>query len=228
MYEPKLGRFQSRDPLPENGVELLHPMPDMRRFVRRTAPDDNSYWYVENNPVNSVDPSGAQGVSEPTCEIAIHCWTYLKQRHCGFTLYVNGIPIYIDGGPLANGCVGFTAGVPTGKPDYKEGDRTKHPWKDCWCLYSFALDPVNSNPATCEEYHWYCTNSNWMMNCASQACNITVTWMSKPPIGLDCWKCFKWEVPQIPHGGACPVCVDKRPWPCPGVPYTPPPWRPAT
>lgn len=33
MYEPKLGRFLSRDPLPENGTALLYPFPDMTQFA---------------------------------------------------------------------------------------------------------------------------------------------------------------------------------------------------
>ena len=49
MYEPKLGRFLSRDPLPQNGVELLYPFPDLTRYA-----------YVRNNPVNLTDQSGLQ------------------------------------------------------------------------------------------------------------------------------------------------------------------------
>jgi len=47
MYEPTLGRFLSRDPKPENGIELLYPFPDMTK-----------YGYAANNPINRTDPSG--------------------------------------------------------------------------------------------------------------------------------------------------------------------------
>ena len=44
MYEPKLARFTSRDPLVSDGTLLI----DLR----------NLYAYVDNNPVSDVDPSG--------------------------------------------------------------------------------------------------------------------------------------------------------------------------
>ncbi len=47
MYQPTLGRFTARDPMPENGV-LVGGIPQ------------SSYWYANNNPVNFVDPSGLQ------------------------------------------------------------------------------------------------------------------------------------------------------------------------
>jgi len=49
MYQPKLARFMSRDPLPANGVELLSPIPRMREHI---------YVYVKNNPINLYDSSG--------------------------------------------------------------------------------------------------------------------------------------------------------------------------
>ena len=39
MYQPTLGRFTARDPMPENGV-LVGGIPQ------------NSYWYADNNPTN--------------------------------------------------------------------------------------------------------------------------------------------------------------------------------
>jgi len=47
MYMPTLARFASRDPVNENGVDLLYPPPVL-----------DPYRYVQNNPVNYVDPSG--------------------------------------------------------------------------------------------------------------------------------------------------------------------------
>jgi len=77
MYQQELGRFMSRDPLSEDGVEILYPVPDMRGY----QPQDNRehpYAYVRNNPTNAVDPSGLvdwnsaeitsqQGVTRPGC-----------------------------------------------------------------------------------------------------------------------------------------------------------------
>ena len=45
MYQPTLGRFTARDPIPENGV-LVGGIPQ------------SSYWYADNNPINYFDPSG--------------------------------------------------------------------------------------------------------------------------------------------------------------------------
>ena len=39
MYQPELGRFTARDPMPENGV-----------LVGGIA--QNSYWYADNDPVS--------------------------------------------------------------------------------------------------------------------------------------------------------------------------------
>jgi len=57
MYEPKLARFKSRDPLPAGGVDVLHPVPDMRGYLPTNDPG-HPYVYVRNDPTNLVDPSG--------------------------------------------------------------------------------------------------------------------------------------------------------------------------
>lgn len=44
MYVPSTGRFLTRDPLPQHGVDVLY---------------DHAYVYARNNPVKEVDPSGA-------------------------------------------------------------------------------------------------------------------------------------------------------------------------
>lgn len=55
MYHPSLGRFQSRDPLGANGVDVLH---DNNWFGHRLALMRNHYGYANNNPSNFIDPSG--------------------------------------------------------------------------------------------------------------------------------------------------------------------------
>jgi len=57
MYQQELGRFMSRDPLLEGGVELLHPVPDMRQSTAEGT-YEHPYAYVRNNPMNAVDPTG--------------------------------------------------------------------------------------------------------------------------------------------------------------------------
>jgi hypothetical protein len=66
MYQQTLGRFQSRDPLAENGFDV---MTDTGFYGERLASmranpwyysgnGENRYVYVINNPVNLTDPSG--------------------------------------------------------------------------------------------------------------------------------------------------------------------------
>ncbi|MBC8352248.1 MAG: hypothetical protein H8E66_09680 [Planctomycetes bacterium] len=53
MYQPKLGRFMSRDPLPANGVVPLSPVPEMRRYVGQYS-NGNTYAYALNDPINGA------------------------------------------------------------------------------------------------------------------------------------------------------------------------------
>jgi hypothetical protein len=52
MYQPTLGRFLSRDPLPESGPQILYPLAHVG------LPFSTPYTYVENNPVTRFDPTG--------------------------------------------------------------------------------------------------------------------------------------------------------------------------
>ena len=74
MYQPTLGRFLSRDPLSQNGVEVLT---DTGIYADRLAAMtanprfyggnwEHRYVYARNNPVWYTDPSGLQpGVAIP-------------------------------------------------------------------------------------------------------------------------------------------------------------------
>jgi RHS repeat-associated protein len=53
MYQPTLGSFLSRDPLGQDGVDVLY---DNNWFG--AALDRMQYAYCGNNPANCVDPSG--------------------------------------------------------------------------------------------------------------------------------------------------------------------------
>jgi RHS repeat-associated protein len=62
MYEPtKLARFMSRDPISGNGIEILHPILDLRVFATQVA-YAQPYIYVHNNPLRYADPAGTQEV----------------------------------------------------------------------------------------------------------------------------------------------------------------------
>lgn len=59
MYMPKLARFTARDPLSENGADLLGGLPRSASAHAVNGPmSTHPYAYVDNNPVNFVEPSG--------------------------------------------------------------------------------------------------------------------------------------------------------------------------
>jgi len=75
MYQPTLGRFTSRDPLDDGGVDILH---DNNWFGQRLdAMREHPYAYARGNPVNYTDPSGF-GVNQDlrSCKYyKFHCKT---------------------------------------------------------------------------------------------------------------------------------------------------------
>jgi RHS repeat-associated protein len=62
MYQPTLGRFLSRDPLGEGGVDVLY---DNNEFGDWLTEMRNTYGYVSNNPVRYVDPTGLLSIDVP-------------------------------------------------------------------------------------------------------------------------------------------------------------------
>jgi hypothetical protein len=103
MYQPTLARFLSRDPLSQNGVDVLT---DTGLYSDRLAAMSgdpwyyggnwgNPYVYARNNPVRYTDPSGL--------EVTIRCgpvtrygvtWGY----HCAVVVECNGKTCRYEGG----------------------------------------------------------------------------------------------------------------------------------
>jgi len=100
-YDPLQGRFRSRDPVPENGVEFLHLFPDMTKYA-----------YVKNNPVNQTDPSGAD-YTLPSA-LCLPCFaTFTRCTAAAGRLYTGCIAgsILIPGA-LGLTCVGLCNALP--------------------------------------------------------------------------------------------------------------------
>ena len=68
MYQPELGRFTARDPMPENGQILFTNLPD---GIMTNPP--HPYDYADNNPINKTDPSGLQTESPAIAEKPCCC-----------------------------------------------------------------------------------------------------------------------------------------------------------
>src|SRR5262245_22685148 len=78
MYTPTLARFESRDPLRDDGVDLLYPPPVL-----------DPYRYVRNNPVNQVDPSG---LSAGVCCECDELWRQLRgESDYQYDFYLIGV-----------------------------------------------------------------------------------------------------------------------------------------
>jgi RHS repeat-associated protein len=99
MYQPTLGRFLSRDPLSENGVDVLT---DTGFYSDRLAAMSAKPWsysgiwtqpyvYARNNPTRYVDPSGELTVTplqsnlSPACGgVSYIAWDFrlTQKKHC--------------------------------------------------------------------------------------------------------------------------------------------------
>lgn len=208
MYEPKLGRFQSRDPAPANGVELLHPFPDMTRYA-----------YARNNPVNRVDPSGFDPVAGGgICKVELRCvhlglWV-VGPLHCGLTVTDSkGTTLFhVLGGtdPNAN-CAIYNqeAHFGWGGSYWTDTQWTfENEWA-CRCIRNTAA-LINSQAANlpyqaiptqvCGDARPVC-NSNYVTKCLLEHCGMKGSWVINPVgWGHRMKKCVKWHNEYSTHG----------------------------
>lgn len=49
--------------MPENGITVLSPVPDMRKYYKQDEEREHEYVYAQNNPINRIDSSGLCSVA---------------------------------------------------------------------------------------------------------------------------------------------------------------------
>ena len=208
MYQPTLGRFLSRDPLPANGPQILHPFPDMKSSAFQTMGglSASSYVYARSNPVNLADPLGLQpdqrAPGPGRCTINVVCARLvlgifgLGPKHCGIeTVDSRGIArvFHVFSGTCAvypkRPQLGLTG-------DYFVAASFVGTDRDCACIADTAAlitsrglpyepvpsnDPCGLSASTC--------NSNYTSKCLLRNCGLgDVDWSTSwfgTPVGWD-------------------------------------------
>jgi hypothetical protein len=222
MYQPSLARFQSRDPLSGNGIDLLtdtgfhsNRLAAMRDDPRMFAQNrEHKFAYARNNPSNRVDPSGLR------CQIGIHCYSASSAssgsgglgRHCGLTVTDDTHTFWIDG-QWINGLRIHYDRHPRPEYDPNEYEHTAFSDSVCACLKNYA--PIFNNAGV--SYWFTCNNSNWALKCMTERCGIIVEWPGGPPTGWECDVCVEWEHPWCEGPGRfkAPRCKRWAPKKCP-------------
>jgi len=97
MYQPQLGSFLTRDPLPQAGQpDLFY---DNNWFGRWLDMMKNLYGYASNNPIRYVDPLGAEP-NEPCCTKE-EAEEFKALGGCGYT-YAEWVRLYNQHVDVAN------------------------------------------------------------------------------------------------------------------------------
>ena len=206
MYQPTLGRFLSRDPLSENGVDVLT---DTGFYSDRLAAMSANPWtyggnwehpyvYARNNPIRYVDPSGLK------CQIAVHCWSVKRLgvtlgTHCGLNISDG------QGSATLDGSGGDTNEILLGENFGRVGKYVNFADSTCKCLRNYVNE---FNAAKVPRTHTE-GNSNWTLYCMVHHCGFSIDWGGhSPPIGYrPDGACKRSKCTVYGAGGSAPVAV---------------------
>ncbi len=183
MYQPTLGRFLSRDPLSENGVDVLTDTGFYSNRLAAMSADpwfyggnwEHPYVYARNNPVRYTDPSGLK------CQIAVHCSPVVRLgitlgKHCGLNISDDQGNTSLDG----SGC--GTNQILLDENYGKVGPYRDFPDSVCSCLRNYV---AQFNAQKIPRTHTQ-GNSNWTLYCMVSHCGFSINWHgASPPIGYE-------------------------------------------
>jgi hypothetical protein len=184
MYQPTLARFLSRDPLPENGTQILYPLPGASQSV------SNLYVYAENAPSDLTDPSGR--APRPECRVQLACTNLLTPgftvgpRHCGVEIQDSiGISrFHVDNWTTGWVChVANYRVIPLGiENDYWVQAAGDYPRSVCACIRR-TVAIINARARAGDLPYWFVPsndacggpstcNSNYIARCILRNCGL--------------------------------------------------------
>lgn len=165
-YDPRTGRFISRDPIGEPGATLLRNGPPSGTFIPRDSggPGDlNEYRFAANEPIGAVDALGLRVTANPRCRIfqdCSDCWQTCQQNQHLFGPGVAGLVIC-----RSDGCMCACANNSFAPPGAPGNDQIKacvlhheewHIWHDpdnaCDCRAGFPCTTVGPPKSECGAY----------------------------------------------------------------------------
>jgi hypothetical protein len=226
MYQPSLARFQSRDPLSGNGIDLLTDTGFHSNRLAAMRADawfyggnsEPQYAYARANPVNWSDPSGL------FCRIRVHVSRRFGFAHYGLSVTDSRGQYEIDGAPDQGVCspsVPAALGCSTLRfyqtPGYNE-DLTGLMWdspdQTCVCLSNYFSAWNNGTSIT---YSPSCANSNWALKCMLNHCGLDISWgWFSTPVGWNCEECIRYrEYCSAKTGIVHRLCAAWAPKQCP-------------
>lgn len=165
-YDPRTGRFISRDPIGEPGAMLVRHGSQGGSFIPRdigVSEEPHAYAYTLNEPVGRVDALGLKVTANPRCHLfqdCSDCWQTCQQNQHLFGPGVAGLAICRDDGCMC-ACANnsFAPSGPPGNDQIKAcvlHHEEWHIWHDpdnaCDCRAGFPCTTVGPPKSECGAY----------------------------------------------------------------------------